>query len=238
MTHNFLRLTRVCLALTVISVGLMGCGGVHHRGDSFVLVGQPYPVEVSVSAKKGEDVSGTVYHRVSGETEYHQTPLVVRRNGKWLSASLPIDASEPGQVIEYYIDVFAGEKSYALYSPATPKRVKVVEIGEMVARKVHVEVNYRYDGDPVQFTLRTGGLDVAYAVLTYQAPGIPGWTTVDMHPDRGGKWHVVVPGEHVHAGWWNYRVETEAEGVEHSIPGEYWESFEVRYPPVAKVKVY
>ena len=226
------------LTLVVTYLALLGCAGVRHTGKPYVLAGQTYPIDVKVSVKPGETVSGTVYYRISGKTEFLPNPLIVRGGGKWLSANLPVEMSRPGQLIEYYIDIAKGNESHALYSPASPKRVKVLSIEDLVARQLHVEISYRHDGDPVEFFLHTGGLDVAYALLIYQTPGLPGWTTVDMRPTRTGPWCVKIPGEHAHAGWWNYRIEVVAEGIEHSIPDNRWESFEVTYPPVVNLKPY
>lgn len=222
----------LAFAAIALSVVLTGCSGVKHSGPSYIQAGQPYPVQVTASPKKDQQVSGDVFYRPGGESQYQQMPLIVRNGGRNLSASLPVELSVAGQAIEYYIDVMKGDKQHGFYSPATPRRVEVLDRESFVARQLHVKVAFGYQGEPVKFFLATGGVDVYDPILKYQAPGISGWVTAPMTPGRNGRWFVVVPGDHVQAGWWNYRVDTLVDGVAYGIPAQDWESFEVKYPRV------
>lgn len=58
--------------LTAFLLGLMvlpGCSGVRHSGKPYVLVDNPYPIEVSVNLKGGEAASGTVHYRQGGDQD-------------------------------------------------------------------------------------------------------------------------------------------------------------------------
>lgn len=220
-------------SLIVAAAILSGCSGVHHTSQSYCLVGQPYPIEVHVSLKETQTASGTVYYRSNKNFTYYPLPLLARGGGRVLSATLPASLSIANQTIEYYIDVMKNHKPYALRSPAVPYHVNVLTKQQLIYMKLRSKVKYGTAGDTVTFVLQTGDLRVNHASLTYQAPGLPGVTTTPLRHHHHGQMTVTIPGRHVQAGWWNYRIEAEVDGVYRVLPDDQdWDSFEVKQKPI------
>lgn len=222
----------ILAALLLLTFTAAGCAKIRHVAQPFILEGHPSPIEVSVRLGKGQTASGNVHYRQNGDTDYQRLQLQALAGGKTLSASLPATLSESGHAIEYYIDVLRGDEPLALYSPGVPRRVPVLNHDQYVLRTLRLRVDHTHAGHPVRFVLHTGGLEVHEAVLTYQAPGIPGWTTASMRRLNRTSLDVLIPGEHVDAGWWNYRLDVVVDGTEYGIPTENWNSFEVGQRPV------
>lgn len=232
LTQHLLDLMRHTLPAALLMLMLMasGCQSVNHTPEPYVLVGQPYPIEVRLDLEDGEHAEGTVHYRNTGERIYREAPMQILNGGKTLAASLPIDVSAAGRTIEYYINIQKGQSPVALGSTAYPHRARVVTLEQMVARTMNLTATGGHAGHPLTFKLYTGDLDVISARLVYQAPGLPGTTSAAMTRDSGSHWALNVPGEHVQAGWWNYRVETVVEGLRHAVPPTGWDRLEVVYP--------
>jgi hypothetical protein len=214
-------------SILIVSTFFTGCADLKYSHRPQIAVGEPYPVEIRVSLDDDEAASGAIYYRLPGTQSFVQAPLQKYGRGEILTAEIPTRSLRAGDVIEYYLAIRKGNEDRFLGSDASPFRVQVLTRQQIVSLHLSTSFSKGCAGEPVSFYVNTGGFNVISAFVTYQAPGIPGHVTAPMVRNAHGSGVLTVPGSHVQAGWWNYRVDVQVDDTMYGLPPSDWYSFQV-----------
>jgi hypothetical protein len=223
-------MSRICnlAAMLLVPVALHACGPVHSP-QRFVEADRTVDLSVTVPADKAALASGTVYYRFPtlGEADYQAAPM--KQRGNELYFSLPTHGLAPGQVVEYYFDVIIDDELHHLAGPTSPYQSTLATHEDVIAHAMSAHSMSSDAGHDVTFELRTGGIDVDHAEVSYYAPHLPGRLTATM--DRWGRnFRHVIDADQVRPGYYRYRIHAYVGETVYDLPLPGDGSFRVRKP--------
>lgn len=227
-------------ALAVLAIGscalfMFGCTRVYHAYQPHHAAGTSMPIEVTLTHKHDEAVSGTVYYRPAGQGQYKAVPLSERPDQLW--AVLPTEDYEPDQRLQYYLDVAKEGKPFAFGSPGSPYEVTFLDQTDLILANLADEPTASDADHPVIIVLYAKGQPIDQPTAVYQMPGVPGDIRAPMQRDSYGNYYITIPHTAVSAGTWQYAIEVPLDGQLHRRPEQGYRTFSVTWPNYDDVTV-
>jgi len=222
----------VATTLVVMGLGcLSACGNsVRHQPEAFVQAGHMLPVSVKIRLAEDESrAEGTLHYRTQPGQPYQAVALAARGTEYW--APIQSEGLQPGDSIEYYIDVVIDGETHGLASAARPFRVDVLSARQVVERSLRHGVEYGEADLPVRFVVFTGGVALDEASVVYEMPSIEGQVNAPLRPQERGVYATVVPARVVTPGAWRYGIRVRVGMDEFLFPKEGMGEFYVRPRP-------
>lgn len=213
--YLFVMMKNLSLSLSVVLVGLAGCGPTH-RHSPLLEVGSPLYLSVEVPEEMAVDATGEIHYRLPASRADYRSKTLQKR-GRELFTSLPTSSLREGQQVAYYFDVTSGGKLTALRSPQDPYITEIVDRDEMISRSLRFTVSHSNTDRPVVFRLYAGDFEVTEAKVYYSPPDISGYIVQDMER-HGRNWVLSVEGDRVTPGSWGYTMSAVVEGTAYSHP--------------------
>ena len=207
---------------------LSACGPVHSP-QRFVEADRTIDLSVSVPSDKAGSASGTVYYRFPtlGESDYQAAAM--KRRGSELYYSLATNGLEPGQVVEYYFDVIIDDELHHMAGPTMPYESILATREDVIAYSMSTDVACSDAAHDVTIELRTGGVEVDQAEVSYYAPNLPGRLTVPM-AKWGRNFRHTIDADQVRHGYYRYRIHAYVGETVYDLPLHGEGSFRVREP--------
>jgi len=210
--------------------GLAACGAsIRHAPRDIHPAGAALPVEVSLRGVGDEPVSGVVHFRASPAAPYSAAEMARRAHQLW--TLLPTEALPPDTVVEYYIDVAAGDELLALASPGLPFHTTLLDRTAFILANLRAVAYASDELNDVEIVLDTNGSPVEAPEIEYVLPNIPGVITAAMDPAGRHGFRLRVPPDSVIPGIWRYALVLRVDGQEFRIPETGFASFEVARAP-------
>lgn len=204
---------------------MFGCTRVYHRYSAIHPAGTTLPVEVTVTHKRDQVVSGTVYYRALGQGPYDAVPMQVRAQQLW--AVLPTEDYGAQDTLQYYIDVTKEGRLIPFGSPGSPYRVTFLDRTELILAGLADGPVASDTHHPVAIYLYARNQPIDQPTAVYQMPGVPGDIRAPMELDAYGNYSIVIPPAAVSAGTWRYAIEIPVDGQVHRRPRRGYRSFTV-----------
>lgn len=214
---------------------LCGCTRVYHAYTPHHAVGTTVPIEVTLTHKHGEAVSGTVYYRPAGQGQYKAVAMNDRADQMW--AILPTERYGPDERLQYYVDVSKEGKLFAFGSPGSPYEITFLDQTDMILANLADEPIASDADHPVIIALYAKGQPIEQPTAVYQMPGVPGDIRAPMKRDNYGNFYITIPSAVVIAGTWQYAIEVPLDGQVHRRPAQGYRTFSVTWPDYSDVTV-